>query len=243
MGKRQNFDGCSGKGRNWLCLLLNLLTNVQNFAYSETVRRVCAYHEAGHAIVSIFTEGSKPVYKATIIPRREIGALGLVCVVFDALCWRYPWEPQVQQLPESDDPNWSKEQLLADMDVCMGGRVGELLQFGSVTAGMNNWLVVAGGLWCKQELQVILRGPHRLLRKWYGLGRVRVRCACFIPRRLQVTSMGMSPVLGPIHIDMVPDGSARRCGRVTFLLLRRLAGLSYELKWKWKYSGCYRSHC
>ena len=44
---------------------------------------------------------------------------------------------QVSQLPEKDELNWSKKQLLAKLDVCMGGRVAEELIFGkeNITTG------------------------------------------------------------------------------------------------------------
>ena len=44
---------------------------------------------------------------------------------------------QVSQLPEKDELSWSKKQLLAKVDVCMGGRVAEELIFGkdSITTG------------------------------------------------------------------------------------------------------------
>jgi len=65
-----------------------------------------AYHEAGHALVAILTEGSNPVHKATIMPRGQ--SLGMV-----------------MQLPEGDQTSRSLKQMLAWMDVCMGGRVAE----------------------------------------------------------------------------------------------------------------------
>jgi len=42
------------------------------------------------------------------------------------------------QLPEKDELSWSKKQLLAKMDVCMGGRVAEEMIFGedSITTGI-----------------------------------------------------------------------------------------------------------
>ena len=46
---------------------------------------------------------------------------------------------QVSQLPEKDELSWSKKQLLAKVDVCMGGRVAEELIFGkdSITTGQE----------------------------------------------------------------------------------------------------------
>ena len=49
----------------------------------------------------------------------------------------------VMQLPEKDELSWSRKQLLAKMDVCMGGRVAEEMIFGedSITTGKNMNLI------------------------------------------------------------------------------------------------------
>jgi len=88
---------------------------------AEENRKLVAYHESGHAIVAIFTPDAQPVHKATVIPRGS--ALGYV-----------------MQLPEKDELSWSKKQLLAKMDVCMGGRVAEEMIFGedSITTGASS---------------------------------------------------------------------------------------------------------
>ncbi|XP_066912250.1 uncharacterized protein [Clytia hemisphaerica] len=87
----------------------------------EKNRTLVAFHESGHAIVAIFTPDASPVHKATVIPRGS--ALGYV-----------------MQLPEKDELSWSKKQLLAKMDVCMGGRVAEEMIFGedSITTGASS---------------------------------------------------------------------------------------------------------
>ncbi|CAL5222682.1 g5082 [Coccomyxa viridis] len=89
---------------------------------SEKNRRLTAYHEGGHALVAMLTEGAHPVHKATIVPRGM--ALGMV-----------------MQLPEeADETSISKRQLLAKLDVCMGGRVAEELIFGEsdITTGASS---------------------------------------------------------------------------------------------------------
>ncbi|KAG0504059.1 hypothetical protein HPP92_004131 [Vanilla planifolia] len=93
---------------------------------SEESKKLTAYHESGHAIVALNTDGAHPIHKATIMPRGS--ALGMVT-----------------QLPSQDETSISKKQLLARLDVCMGGRVAEELIFGEeqVTTGATNDLLSA----------------------------------------------------------------------------------------------------
>lgn len=73
--------------------------------------RCTAFHEAGHALVAILTEGAMPVHKATIMPRGN--ALGFV-----------------SHFPEGDQTSISYKEMLARLDVAMGGRTAEELIFG-----------------------------------------------------------------------------------------------------------------
>ncbi|KAK7255770.1 hypothetical protein RIF29_29189 [Crotalaria pallida] len=93
---------------------------------SDDSKKLTAYHESGHAIVALNTEGAHPIHKATIMPRGS--ALGMVT-----------------QLPTSDETSISRKQLLARLDVCMGGRVAEELIFGQdyVTTGASSDLHTA----------------------------------------------------------------------------------------------------
>ena len=85
---------------------------------TEEEKRLTAYHEGGHALVSLSMPGSVPIHKATIIPRG--GALGMV-----------------QGLPERDQISQSYRELIAMLAMAMGGRVAEELIFGQnkVTSG------------------------------------------------------------------------------------------------------------
>jgi cell division protease FtsH len=85
---------------------------------SEEEKKMTAYHEGGHALVSLNMEGSVPIHKATIIPRGR--ALGMV-----------------QSLPERDQISQSYKEMLAYLAMAMGGRAAEELVFGpdNVTSG------------------------------------------------------------------------------------------------------------
>ena len=80
--------------------------------------KTTAFHEAGHALVAVMTDGAQPIHKATIMPRGR--SLGMVTM-----------------LPEGDQTSQSFKEMLAFMDVAMGGRVAEELIFGdeNITSG------------------------------------------------------------------------------------------------------------
>ena len=90
----------------------------QGIVMNDDERKLTAYHEAGHAIVTINEKAAYPIHKATIIPRGR--ALGMV-----------------MQLPERDEVSQTREQLHAQMAIAMGGRVAEEIIFGDdkVTTG------------------------------------------------------------------------------------------------------------
>ncbi|NLJ45495.1 MAG: ATP-dependent zinc metalloprotease FtsH [Treponema sp.] len=80
-------------------------------------RKAIAYHEAGHALVAAFTEGSDPVQKVSIVPR-GFGALGFTL-----------------QMPTEDRYVVTEGQLLGQIDVLMGGRAAEEIVFGRISTG------------------------------------------------------------------------------------------------------------
>jgi cell division protease FtsH len=88
-------------------------------AIEEEDKKVTAYHEAGHALVSVLTPDQDPVHKVTIVSRGR--ALG-----------------STMSLPEKDDYNHWRKKLLGRIAVCFGGRIAEDIVFGDVSAGAQN---------------------------------------------------------------------------------------------------------
>jgi cell division protease FtsH len=86
---------------------------------SEEDRRRTAYHEGGHAIVGMLTDGADPVRKVSIIPRGM--ALG---VTFAA--------------PESDRFNYRKPEVQAKINVALGGRAAEEVVYGETSTGAES---------------------------------------------------------------------------------------------------------
>ncbi len=93
----------------------------KSLVLSEDERKLTAYHEAGHTVVSIMTPGSDPIHKVTIVPRGR--ALGLM-----------------MSLPEKDRYGQTKEWLIGRLAISFGGRVAEELIFGpeKVTTGAGS---------------------------------------------------------------------------------------------------------
>jgi cell division protease FtsH len=82
-------------------------------------KRITAFHEAGHTLVGLKVPNADPVHKVTIIPRGM--ALGLT-----------------QQLPEGDRHNYSKEYMLGQIAILMGGRIAEEVFLNDITTGASN---------------------------------------------------------------------------------------------------------
>ncbi len=86
---------------------------------TDEERRVTAYHEAGHAVVAAFTQGSDPLHKVTVIPRGR--ALGVT-----------------MQLPLEDKYTYKKAYVKGQITILMGGRVAEELTQEDITTGAGN---------------------------------------------------------------------------------------------------------
>jgi cell division protease FtsH len=86
---------------------------------SEKEKSVIAYHEAGHALAAHFLPEANPVHKISIIPRGR--ALGYTLT-----------------LPDEDRYLVTKNELMDQLAVLLGGRVAETLVFGDVTTGAQD---------------------------------------------------------------------------------------------------------
>ena len=86
-------------------------TEWKSLVMTEDEKKMTAFHEAGHALVSYHEAASDPIHKATIIPRGR--ALGMVV-----------------RLPERDSYSYHRDKMYANLSVSMGGRVAEELIFG-----------------------------------------------------------------------------------------------------------------
>jgi cell division protease FtsH len=84
---------------------------------SENERKITAYHEAGHTLVSLSCPKSMPIHKVTIIPR-GMAYLGAT-----------------MHLPEEDRYTQSKTELVEELAVLMGGRSAEQIVFNDITSG------------------------------------------------------------------------------------------------------------
>ena len=92
----------------------------KNTVLGETEKRMVAYHEVGHALVSALKKEKDPVTKITIVPRTE-GALGYTLY-----------------LPEEEKYLSTKDELLVKICSLLGGRAAEQLVFGTMTTGAAN---------------------------------------------------------------------------------------------------------
>lgn len=101
----------------------------RSMVMTDDEKRMTAYHEAGHAIVSVHEPASDPIHKATIIPRGR--ALGMV-----------------MRLPERDSYSYHRDKMYANLSVAMGGRVAEEIIFGydKVSSGASGDIQYATGL-------------------------------------------------------------------------------------------------
>ncbi|MGM0606903.1 MAG: ATP-dependent zinc metalloprotease FtsH [Candidatus Muiribacteriota bacterium] len=91
---------------------------------SEHEKKITAYHEAGHALISLMVKECDPLHKVTIIPRGR--ALGVT-----------------HSIPEDDRYLYSEKQFYGIIKKAMGGRVAEEIVFDVVSTGASNDIAVA----------------------------------------------------------------------------------------------------
>ncbi|WP_081669042.1 ATP-dependent zinc metalloprotease FtsH [Butyrivibrio sp. VCB2001] len=87
---------------------------------SKAERKIVSYHEVGHALISAVQKNTEPVQKITIVPR-TMGALGYV-----------------MQVPEDEKFLQTKDEIIDDIIVSLGGRAAEEVIFNTVTTGAEN---------------------------------------------------------------------------------------------------------
>jgi cell division protease FtsH len=91
----------------------------RSLVITEADKKVTAVHEAGHALLAALLPNADPIHKVTIIPRGM--ALGLT-----------------MQLPEGDKHNYTRDYLIDQLAILMGGRIAEEITSGSITTGAGN---------------------------------------------------------------------------------------------------------
>ena len=87
---------------------------------SPKEKKIVAYHESGHALIAEITKGAKKVTKVSIIPR-GLAALGYTL-----------------NTPEENKYLMQKHELLAEVDVLLGGRAAEAVFLGEISTGASN---------------------------------------------------------------------------------------------------------
>ena len=93
----------------------------KNRKISDVEKRIVSYHESGHALMAELTKGATRVTKVSIIPR-GLGALGYTL-----------------HLPDDEDRFLKqKHELLAEIDVLLGGRAAEEVFIGEISTGAGN---------------------------------------------------------------------------------------------------------
>ena len=96
-----------------------MLGSPRGILLSPADRERTAYHESGHALVGMLTDGADPVRKVSIIPRGM--ALGVTL-----------------STPDTDRVSYSLEELEAKVKVALGGRVAEEVVYGAITTGAES---------------------------------------------------------------------------------------------------------
>lgn len=96
------------------------------YKITDQDKELTAYHESGHALTCLLTKASVPLHKVTILPRG--GALGYTSMV-----------------EEEDKLSQTRANIIAQIDVAMGGRAAEEIRYGidNLTSGCGGDLARA----------------------------------------------------------------------------------------------------
>lgn len=87
---------------------------------SDKEKKIVAFHEVGHALVAALLKNTDPVHKITIVPR-TMGALGYT-----------------MQLPEEEKYLVTKEEMINEITILLGGRAAEEIEFNIISTGASN---------------------------------------------------------------------------------------------------------
>lgn len=94
-------------------------TEKKSHKMSDKEKKLTAYHEAGHAISTYYLESQDPVRQVSIIPRGSAGGYTM-------------------SVPTEDKSYKTKNGMLDDIVVLLGGRVAEKLVLGDISTGASN---------------------------------------------------------------------------------------------------------
>ena len=94
-------------------------TEKRSHVMTEKEKRLTAYHEAGHAVVTYYCQHQDPVHQISIIPRGMAGGFTM-------------------SLPQEDRSYKCRKEMLEDIQVLLGGRVAEALTLDDISTGASN---------------------------------------------------------------------------------------------------------
>ncbi len=94
-------------------------TEKRSHVMTDAEKKLTAYHEAGHAVVTYYCPTQDPVHQISIIPRGMAGGYTM-------------------SLPAEDRSYKRKKEMLEDVQVLLGGRVAEALTLDDISTGASN---------------------------------------------------------------------------------------------------------
>ena len=94
-------------------------TEKRSHVMTDKEKKLTAYHEAGHAVVTYYSATQDPVHQISIIPRGMAGGYTM-------------------SLPQQDRAYKCRKEMLEDIEVLLGGRVAEALTLDDISTGASN---------------------------------------------------------------------------------------------------------